>query len=215
MSVLRSCQMVPAPPRGLECALWTLAEGTLIHRIHDRRFAGDSFNPGIGASRFAPFEIGGSRVPTSYAATSLECAIFESIFHDIDPAGRFKSVRWSALEALDYSVLRVNRDVKLAKLFTPDLTRWKISRTQLIDTPRSHYASTRLWSPAIHEAPQKPQGMIWVSRAYDEEKAMILFGTRTGPGCLSLVSTVEVTRDVHCLGTLAAEAERADILIAR
>lgn len=206
---------VPTPPRTLECSIFTLSAGSTIHRIHDKLFTAESFNPGKGNSRFAPFTVRGSLVPTSYAATSLECAVFETIFHDIDPSAPFKSVRWTALEPLQYSVLEVTRDVQLAQLFTPDLMNWGLARTQLIDTPRSEYAQTRQWSGAIHDATQQPEGMVWVSRAFDQERAMLLFGTRVEPGALRPISTVNVTTDSHCLGVVHAQAVRAGILISR
>ena len=206
---------VPAPPATLECNLGIIPRGTIIHRIHDRGLTGDSFNPGFGSSRFAPFSVGGATIPTSYAATSLPCAVFESIFHDINPNKAIKSIRVSRIEHLDYSVLELRRDLKLAKLFTPDLAKWKLTRAQLIDTSRSQYSSTRAWSPPIHEAPQSPEGMMWTSRACDEDKAMMLFGSRVNSADLKLISTVKVTSDPACWEVVEQQGARADILIAR
>jgi len=206
---------VPDPPDSLQCAIFNLPKGTILHRIHDRRFAGNSFNPGLGESRFAPFTIGGATVPTAYAASSLECAIFESIFHDIDPTAAFKSVPFSKIEPLDYSMIELERDVPLASLFVPDLMSWRVSRSQLIDTPRSLYPRTRLWSARIYEAPQGPHGMVWTSRAFDQERAMILFGTRVASPDIKIVSTVRVTADANCYRTVQWQSARANILIAR
>lgn len=206
---------VPDPPDSLQCAIFNLPRGTALHRIHDRRFAGNTFNPGLGNSRFAPFSVGGASVPTSYAASSLECAIFESIFHDIEPNATFKSVPFSKIELLDYSILELDRDLPLASLFVPDLMSWSIARNQLIDTPRSLYARTRLWSVPIHEASQRPHGMVWTSRAFDQEKAMILFGTRVTSQDIKVVSTVKVTTDERCYRTVQQQSARANILIAR
>ncbi len=44
-------------------------------------------------------------VPSLYAATSREAAAFESIFHDIAPTARFKTVRLSTVQSRS-----VNRD---------------------------------------------------------------------------------------------------------
>lgn len=207
--------IVPLPPYSLTCNLHRVGAGTLLHRIHDRRFGAIDFNPGKGSSRFAPFEIGGSFVPTAYAATSLECAIFEAIYHDIEPSAVFKSVLWSDLEKLLYSTVEVKRDVDLAKLFTADLMKWGIERNQLIDTPRSTYPQTRLWSSAIHAAGADVDGMIWTSRKYDEERAMMLFGDRVLLGDLSPVSSVDVTGDAGVLQLVYDLGSRAGIDIIR
>ena len=207
--------VVPPPPDRIECKLFELEAGTVIHRIHDQRFAAAGFNPGFGKSRFAPFEVSGAAIPTQYAGTTLACAIFESIFHDIEPSASIKSVGWSTIDRLHYSTVEVTRDLKLARLFTANLSKWGLERTQLIDTPKSTYDQTRLWSPALHQCPQRPDGMIWVSRRYDEEKAMILFGDRVRAADLAPLTTVKVTTDGACMDVVFALAEDAGIDIIR
>ncbi len=139
----------------------------------------------------------------------------KSIFHDVNPRRAFKSIRSSKVAHLDYSVVELERDLKLAKLFTPDLMKWKLTRTQLIDTPKSQYRKTRAWSEPIHDSAEEPEGMLWTSRAFDEERAMMLFGSRINPSDLKVMSTVKVTADVACFRALQAEAQRSDIVITR
>lgn len=207
--------IIPPPPDPIECAMFDLKAGTVIHRIHDQRFAAAAFNPGFGKSRFAPFDIAGAPIPTQYAGTTLACAVFESIFHDIEPSAPIKSVGWSTIDSLHYSTVEVTRDLKLARLFTANLSKWGLERTHLIDTPKSTYDRTRLWSFAMHQCAQQPDGMIWVSRRYDEEKAMILFGDRVGTSDLAPVATVKVTADSTCMDIVFALAEDAGIDIIR
>lgn len=206
---------VPAPPAALTCNLHRLDKDMVIHRIHASRFTATEFNPGLGNSRFAPFMIGGAYVPTAYGATSLDCAIFETIFHEIDPAAAFKTVYWSELETLSYSTVALTRDVDVAKLFSADLLKWGLERSQLIDTPKSTYSHTQAWSPAIHGDAQAPHGMIWTSKRYDEDKALMLFGDRVLAGDLKILTTVEVTSCPDTLKAISDQARRADILIAR
>jgi len=207
--------IVPPPPDPIECAVFVLKTGTVIHRIHDERFTANAFNPGFGKSRFAPFDVAGAPIPTQYAGTTLECAIFESIFHDIEPSAPIKSVRWSMIDGLHYSTVEVTRDLKLARLFAANLSKWGLERTHLIDTPKSTYDQTRLWSPALHQCAQRPDGMIWVSRRYDEEKAMILFRDRVATAELAPRTTVKVTADSACMDIVFALAEDAGIDIIR
>lgn len=207
--------IVPAPPVPLECNSHELAAGTVLHRIHDGRFGPCEFNPGLGHSRFAPFEIVGAAIPTAYGATSLECAAFETIFHDIDPAAAFKSIRWSMLVPLRYSTIQLTRAVILAPLFSADLMKLGLERSQLIDTPRSTYKQTQAWSPAIHGSAARPEGIVWVSRRYDQERALILFGDRISGSDLEPISSVGVTTDAPTLKAISNLARRAGIVIAR
>ncbi|WP_156941617.1 hypothetical protein [Mesorhizobium sp. WSM2561] len=41
------------------------------------------------------------------------------------------------------SRIAIDRDLKVARLFQPDLNKWGITRQSLIDTPPSSYLSTR------------------------------------------------------------------------
>ena len=75
-----------------------------------------------------------------------------------------------------------SRDLQLASLFQPDLSRWNITRTELIDTAATQYLSTVRWALAIHRARPDLQGMTWTSRRCDPDCAYILFGDRLAPG---------------------------------
>ncbi|MGO7259209.1 RES domain-containing protein, partial [Rhizobium brockwellii] len=66
----------------------------------------------------------------------------------------------------------------MASLFAPDLKAWKLSRTDLIETPKSTYGDTVLWAEAIHRARADIDGLIWTSRQCDPEQCMILFEDR-------------------------------------
>lgn len=124
-----------------------------------------------------------------YAATSFGCAAYESVFHDIDPAANFKTVPLSKVEELAGSRIEIDRDLKLARLFEPDLNKWGITRQSLIDTPPSSYPSTRAWAQAIHDVDGTLDGMIWTSRRFDEEKCLILFGTRVDESTIGVLSS--------------------------
>ena len=65
--------------------------GQAIHVIHDAAFEPQSFNPGVDAdgalrnpTRFAPIrDRKGRVVPYLYDGSSLDCAIFETVFHNV------------------------------------------------------------------------------------------------------------------------------------
>ncbi len=204
----------PPPPHPVECHVVPVSAGTVLHRIHDAQFEPAEFNPGLGSSRFAPIAPGhGNQVPTCYAASGFPCAAFETVFHDIDPTARFKSVSIARVATLVYSQLAPSRDLRLASLFEIDLNRWGYSRRQLIDTPASTYASTRLWSAAIHQSDPSIDGMIWTSRRDDQQRAMLLFGDRVAPHDLTVIATERIASSPLWLGTLRDLGARAGIVL--
>ncbi|RWI16726.1 MAG: RES domain-containing protein [Mesorhizobium sp.] len=183
--------VVPSPPPSPVCNILALPAGTELHRVHSRDRRAHEFNPGFGSSRFAPFKSAGKEVPTMYLGTSFGCAAYESIFHDIDPSAAFKSVPMSKVDECACSVVKIDRDLKLGRLFEPDLNKWTVTRQTLIDTPPSSYVSTRIWAQAIHDANPTLDGMIWTSRRFDEDQCLILFGTRVDQSSIDVVSTGE------------------------
>ena len=80
-----------APTLPLDALLERWPAGTVIHVIHDTAFAPESFNPGMDAAgrlrkptRFAPIrDVSGAVVPYLYGGATLDCAIFETMFHDV------------------------------------------------------------------------------------------------------------------------------------
>ncbi|NNU49271.1 RES family NAD+ phosphorylase [Rhizobium sp. WYCCWR 11279] len=152
-------------------------------------------------------------VATLYAATSREAAAFESIFHDIEPAAAFKTVRLAVVEARTVSVVAPKRDLRLASLFAPDLKAWKLTRTDLIETPKSTYGETVLWAEAIHRARADVDGLIWTSRQCDPEQCIILFEDRMAEDRLDVVQSIDVGADADLLLELRDYGRRAGITI--
>ena len=64
--------------------------GQVIHVIHDVAYEPHGFNPGVDAAgtprnptRFAPIrDAKGRVVPYLYGGSSLDCAIFKTVFHN-------------------------------------------------------------------------------------------------------------------------------------
>jgi hypothetical protein len=165
-------------------------------------------------TRFAPFtDAAGACVPTLYAATSREAAAFESIFHDIEPTARFKTIRLDVVELRSVSRISLNRDLLVARLFAPDLKAWGLSRGELIETPKSTYDRTVLWGQAIHHARPDIDGLIWTSRQCDPDRCMILFEDRVGEADFEVLDSVEVGADAGLLLELRGFGQRAGITI--
>ena len=129
---------IQSPPARLEEPnISVLASGTVVHRVHAPGFAGNDFNPCRGGpSRFAPIQnADGECVPSLYAATSTQAAIFETLFRDIPLEARRKTIPRSSVEARQHTVLQLRRDLRLASLRAPSLLKWQV-------------ASTLVWGPA-------------------------------------------------------------------
>jgi hypothetical protein len=193
----------------------TITKGTVLHRTHGSSFRSAQFNPCMGQpTRFAPFtDATGTCVPTLYAATSREAAAFESMFHDIEPTARFKTVRLDVVESRSVSRIAPNRDLLVVGLFAPDLKVWGLSRSELIETPKSTYGRTVLWAEAIHRARPDIDGLLWTSRQCDPDQCVILFEDRISEGDFEVQDCIEVSADASLLLELRSFGQRAGITI--
>jgi hypothetical protein len=149
-----------------------------------------------------------------YAATNLESAVHETVFHEIQHDAKHKSVRFGEIENLDYAIVQPRRDFVLASLFEPDLNRWGLTRRQLIDTFATDYDETAKWAIAIHDAFSDIDGLVWTSRRCDPEKAYLLFGDRVLPHQLDTAHYARISETNALLLQIRDFADRADILIA-
>lgn len=207
---------VPAPPEPFPAvAVQPIPAGTSLHRCHAGTLRPAAFNPCLGQpSRFAPFtDRHGTCVPTLYAAETAEAAAFETIFHDIAPTARFKTVRLQAIEARSMSEIAPRRDLRLVKLFAPDLKAWTVARNRLIDTPRSTYAQTVQWARAIHAAHPGVDGLIWTSRQCDPAWCTVLFGDRVTEEDFDEVRSRRAAADPGLILELRGYGQRAGITI--
>lgn len=190
----------PGPALDPLVELWPA--GRVIHVIHDAAFEPDSFNPGVDTAgtlrnptRFAPIrDRKGRVVPYLYGGSSLDCAIFETVFHNvpIDALDKFVDLNDFANRAHGYVVPR--RDLRLANLTTDGLHRLKVPKAELITSAPIDYLDTARWAEAIHHQHPDVDGLLWMSRQRDRDQALTLFGdcagkvldgTRIGPALQS------------------------------
>jgi hypothetical protein len=192
-----------------------LAGGTLLVRVHDPRFNGAGFNPCLGGdTRFAPLSTaGGSCLPTLYAASTLECAVHESIFHDLAYDAPDKFIRLDKVISRSISWLELTTEVVLAGLHEPDLNKLNLTRAQLIDTPRSQYPQTARWAEAFYLADAEVAELVWTSRRCDPERAFIFFEDRLPAGSLVVKHSIEISRSAQHLAEIRDFGRRAGITI--
>ncbi len=207
--------VVPCPPDLLKAPnVVELEPGELLHRVHDRVFAGDDFNPCRGGpTRFAPIrDAAGRRIPSLYAGLTVESAIYETVFHDVPPSAHRKTVPRDAVENCKHSTLLVRHTLRLASLRAPDLMQWGVHRETLIGSLPTQYGRTALWAKAIHDRFGHVDGLIWTSSLCDPDAALLLFGDRVVAADL-LVAGVRAGSDGSFLDDVRTAGRRSDIWI--
>ena len=175
-----------APSGVLDPLFDTWKSGREIHVIHDIAYPPHSFNPGVDdlgrlrkPTRFAPIrDSNNSVVPYLYGGSSLDCAIFETVFHEVpvDAPDKFVDLRNFAQRG--YGQVIPRRDLKLIDLTSEGLHRLKVPKGELITSPARCYESTARWAQALHHQCQDADGLIWMSRQRDRDHSVLLFGDR-------------------------------------
>ena len=170
----------PAPSATLHATLTELPKGQVLHRVHQEQYRADQFNPGVrGNARFSPIQDDqGQPIPTLYGGTTMDCALMETVFHDVPHTAGFKTFDKSKLSGQVHSTVEVVQPVKVVDLASVPLRKLGITRKQLIDTEKDQYPATRKWAEALHRQYPDAQGLSWVSRQDDSARAVVLFGDR-------------------------------------
>jgi hypothetical protein len=190
-------------------------KGTRLVRVHDPAFDGDACNPSQGAvSRFAPLaKPDGACLPTLYAAASFECAVHESIFHDLPYNARRKFIRLTKIVSRAVSWIEITTELKVASLHEPDLNRLNRTRSDLIDTSPRAYSQTARWAEAFHRANPTIAGLAWTSRRCDPERAYVFFEDRLPAGVIRVRDRIEVATSAHHLSQIRDFGLRAGITL--
>ena len=194
---------------------FTLRAGASLHRVHDRAYKANDFSPCRGAStRFAPIhDEAGVCVPSLYAGDTLEAAIYETIFHDVPVKVRRKTVPKSLVQSRSHGVLEVLRDLELVSLRTPDLKKWRISRSSLIASSPKQYPDTARWAEAIHHQFSRMDGLLWTSNQCDPDTAYLFFGDGVASADFGVVLTRDGQTDAGFLSDVRQAGRRSGIRI--
>ncbi len=188
--------MDPRLPSGsLAATLIPWGPEALLHRIHRRERGPAEFNPTtLGNARFSPLldDAAGKVVPTLYAARTLDCALMETVFHDVAYSPDLKYVRKKThLTGWVSSLLKTTRPLTLIDLSAIALHNLGITRKHLLETEKDQYPGTRAWALALYTQFPSAQGLLWTSRQDDRAQACILFGTRVGAEALEPAAAPE------------------------
>ncbi|GGB54549.1 hypothetical protein GCM10011505_39400 [Tistrella bauzanensis] len=108
----------PVPPESLHATLTELPEGQVLHRVHQDQYRADQFNPGMrGNARFSPIQDDqGQPIPTLYGGTTMDCALMETVFHDVPHTAGLKTFDKGKLAGQVHSTVEVARLLRVIDL---------------------------------------------------------------------------------------------------
>lgn len=213
---LEGVTVIPVPEGELRLTLMDWPKGQLLHRVHQDKYLATQFNPGTqGNARFSPIQDEqGKPIPTLYGGTSRDCAMMETVFHDVPHAAGFKSYDKKKLLGQVHSTVLLNAPLVLVDLASVSLRKLGVTRKQLIDTEKDQYPATRLWAAAIYQQCPQAQGLCWVSRQDDSARAVMLFGNRIVKSALKAQGpSHSLSEDPASYDAVLDLAERIGVLI--
>lgn len=203
-----------SPPTTVAVSTMIWLQDTIIHRVHQDKYAGDQFNPGVnGNARFSPIKDGsGEPVPILYGGSTFECAAMETVFHDVPFAPALKTLDKTKLAGQVHTQVKPGADLVLADFRSKALRKLGVARSQIIDTEKDQYPITRQWAEAIHKQCPDVQGICWTSRQDDSAQALIVFGDRLKKGVLQQVgASRHLVSDSNAYGQVLALAEQIGV----
>lgn len=144
----------------------------------------------------------------------MQCAIFETIFHDVDFTAAAPVVDLSAFGNRAHGCLAPKRDLRLVRLHGRGLVQLKTTRLLLIESPSRCYSATATWAQALHRQFDQIDGLVWRSRKLDDQDCYLLFGDRVEPGDLAATAmTAALSVDSGLRSSVMHEANAAGVLV--
>lgn len=138
---------------------------------------GTAFSTSTRAGRFSPLLApDGSIIASWYGAETEAGAIFESVFHDIRPSHHAPRVFSNQYIDRVLAPVRTTRPLVLIDLTTDGLHAIGLSRTALIESTSRRYSWTSDIAAELRAAAPTAHGMVWVSRARDTSRSVVLYG---------------------------------------
>lgn len=167
----------PPPAEELEPLVEVWPADRPLFRVYSSQWGPLGFNPSGATGRFRPIYDGGEIVPTAYAADDEETALAEVLLRGVDALSDGRTPRLYLKEVKGVEMVRLvpTREIPLARLNGPGLTRLKLLRTQVIDLYPSDYPYTATWAQALYDCPIDLAGILWTSRQNDSGRAVILW----------------------------------------
>lgn len=185
-----------------------------VHRFDaaTNQYAPDAFNDSAdGDARFSPLLSSDASeqqrvTPTLYAAASERAAIAEVVLRNVPSpsAGYLHDLRRDLDSNLHVSALQAPA-LSLANLTTTGMNAAGLGPYALVAGGPKHYPVTRQWARWIWQTQPKAQGLMWMSRRYNRDEVIMLFGDRCPPGTLTCLSSQHISEHSHTIVAVLAE----------
>jgi hypothetical protein len=188
---------VPSPSAGKRVSDFrttVLPADAEVCRSFQFKWGYDSFDPGLGDTRFAPLISAADEViPTLYGGVDDVVALLETVYHDVHHDVPDRIIYEAIVRRWGLAFVRLPRDLVVVDLRDEALDELGMSRSQLITTTAEHYCCTREWARWLHGhriGRTKAAGILWHSRQAElhaptiRREVFVLWGDRapSGPG---------------------------------
>jgi hypothetical protein len=185
----------PPPPAWLgrkSLPVDVLPASTVLHRIHHASLGPVFFGPGAGVPPTYRFDSASSRFGVLYVGLSRAGAVAETLLHNPQRL----MVATSEITDRAATELACGRELRVAKLYGSGLQ--AVGSDNAIST--GPYEPCGLWSDALWDHPDKPDGIAYQSRHDSNEICLALF---EGPGMtFDIISTKPLTAMLHEVAAL-------------
>lgn len=168
---------MPAPS-GAEPRIEVWPAGREIVRVHPASHGARAFNRSARPARFRPVRSGGHIVGSLYGAEGPWAALSETALRDVPVAGPRRALPLASVSGLVISRLRPRRDLALIELHGFGLRRLGLLRSEVIDTTAGGYPATAALAQRLFERAPNADGLVWMSRHLDSQRALMLFSGR-------------------------------------
>jgi hypothetical protein len=179
------------PPAGYAGTpeLTTLRAGTVLFRVHQKRFGADAFNP-VPSHRY----YGGGRFdatdddtyPYLYAGETVDVAVAETLLRDLSPNDTgTRQLPMARAAGRRISAVEVTADLELVSLRTGTDLGAVAQDTWLTTCDPRDYPQSRHWAHWIRIHATSAAGYVWLSRREPGTSAYVLFGDRVPSGTMA------------------------------
>jgi len=176
--------------------LTTLSAGTVLFRVHQKRFSAEVFNP-VPSHRY----YGGGRFdatdddpyPYLYAGSTVDVAVAETLLRDLSPDDTgTRQLPRSKVTGRRISSVEVTVDLELVSLRSGTDLGAVAQDTWLTMCEPRDYAQSRHWGHWIRSYAKSAVGYVWLSRREPGAAAYVLFGDRLSPSAIALTAHPDV-----------------------
>jgi hypothetical protein len=171
--------------------LATLSAGSILFRVHQKRFPAEAFNPELshryyGGGRFDATD--DDPYPYLYAGTTVDVAVAETLLRDLSPDDvGIRQLAVPKVAGRRISAIEVTANLELVSLRSGTDLGAVAQDTWLTMCDPRDYAQSRHWAHWIRSHAKSAAGYVWLSRREPGAAAYVLFGDRFSP--TAIVST--------------------------